>query len=354
MNFQGTSRSVMKVFNAMFSKKLGGLEQSFLDYNHALLIQHNVLVSIVHPHAQVKKEVKGLCVTVNNFNSYDFLAVMKLKKLIESEKPNCIITHGKRATVLFKKANPQAAIIAVSHKHNYEYLTSTDAVITVTNHMREELIKSGFDPKRIYHIPNMINIPDDIAYSQPKLSNPPVIGMIGRMTKEKGHDVFIKALAELKKGGVKFIAKIAGDGEEKANIIALIKSLNLQDEIELLNWVDDKDAFYNSVDIVCVPSRHETFGIVLLESFLHCKPCIASTCDGPKEIGTNEQNLLLFPINNHLALANSIKRAIEDKKLANKITKNGFINVQDYSYFNVSRMLQRVIEEVCFKKNSHI
>ena len=140
MFFQGISLSAMKVFNTMFSKKLGGLEQAFLDYNHALLMQHNELLPVIHPHAMVKKKVGSHSVAINNFNSYDFIAVMKLRKLIDAEQPNCIITHGKRATLLFKKATTNTAIIAVSHKHNYEYLKSVDAVITVTEHMRNELV----------------------------------------------------------------------------------------------------------------------------------------------------------------------------------------------------------------------
>ena len=354
MFFQGISLSAMKVFNTMFSKKLGGLEQAFLDYNHALLMQHNELLPVIHPHAMVKKKVGSHSVAINNFNSYDFIAVMKLRKLIDAEQPNCIITHGKRATLLFKKATTNTAIIAVSHKHNYEYLKSVDAVITVTEHMRNELVAAGFDAGRVYYVPNMINIPDNITYTAPNFHDIPVIGMIGRMTPEKGHDVFVKALAELKKNRVKFRAKIAGDGDEKPALIELIKALDLETEVELLRWVDDNNAFYKSVDMVCVPSRFESFGIVLLESFLYSKPCIASSCDGPREIGKHEENLLLFPIDDHVALANSIKRLLDDKKLTAKITKNGFLRVQNYSYFNVSRMLQRVIEEVCFKRNSHL
>jgi glycosyltransferase involved in cell wall biosynthesis len=346
----------MKIFNAMFSKKLGGLEQAFLDYNHALLMQHNDVISIIHPSALVENNISNHYIPIKNFNSYDILAISKLKKLVINHRPNCIITHGRRAFSLFKKTNLDTILIGVSHKYNsnseasYSYLKGADAVIAITKYMRQELIGQGFRDKDVYYVPNMISIPDNITYESPKFRDVPVIGMIGRLAHEKGYDIFIKALSTLKKQGIEFSAKIAGDGEDYNAIVKYIDAEGLKSDIEMSGWIEDTASFYKGVDIICVPSYIESFGIVLLEALLHSKPCIASLCPGPKEIGEHEKNLLLFPIGDHNTLADMIRRLINDKQLAENITKAGFSRALQFSSFNVSRILQDTIEDIYFRK----
>ena len=46
----------------------------------------------------------------------------------------------------------------------------------------------------------------------------------------------------------------------------------------------DKENFYRSIDIFCLPSRSESFSITLVEAMAHGCPVVASRCDGPSEI----------------------------------------------------------------------
>lgn len=98
----------MKIFNAMFSKVNGGLEQVFLNYIPALSSQGNQVIPIIHPKAEIKNSCpKDHLITVHNFNQHDFFAIHRLKKLIQIHQPDCIITHSYRAAYLFKKTRPK-------------------------------------------------------------------------------------------------------------------------------------------------------------------------------------------------------------------------------------------------------
>ena len=339
----------MKILNVMFSKSLGGIEQVFIDYCQAFVMQNFSVVSIVHPKARVKSELTSSYLEVSNFSQYDLFAVNKLRKIIEYEQPRFIITHGNRATSLMRKAAKNVSIIAVCHNYKYKSLIGSDYIIAITNDLKNHLIKAGQPESTIYVVPNMIHIPQDITYTKLKFHKPPIIGAMARFVKKKGLEVFIKALFELKKRNVDFVAKIAGSGEGKARLENLVKRLGLEDKVKFIGWVDDKEEFYHSIDVFCLPSNHEPFGLVLLEAMKYGKAIITTNTEGPSEIVDNS-TAVITSIGDYVSLSYAIEKLIKDRVFANKLSKAAFESVQNYSILNISRQLKRVLETVCFNK----
>lgn len=342
----------------MFGKRLGGIEQAFLDYTQALSLQNNQVISLIHPKALIKNKLEGQYTAINNYNRYDFFAIAKLRRLVEQENPNCIITHGSRSAYLFKKAiknlTHKPPIIAVSHKYNCKPILGCNAIIAITNDMRDFIIAQKQPAETVYLVPNMIHIPENTAYKKPNLRRPPVIGFMARLTPKKGMDVFLKAISHLKKRGIKLKVKFAGEGEEANKCEKMINDLMLEDTVEVLGWVSDseKEMFFKNIDIFCMPSYHEPFGIVLLEAFMYSKPCVVTASEGPREIGVHNKNLLFVPIGDDRAVANAIAELINSAELRERIAFGAFERVQDFSLLNISRRLQRIIEEVCFNSLS--
>ncbi|AHE65895.1 glycosyltransferase family 4 protein [Legionella oakridgensis] len=337
----------MKIFNAMFSKVNGGLEQVFLNYIPALCSQGNQVIPIIHPKAQIKDACpKENLITIHNYNQHDLIAIFKLRKLIKAYKPNCIITHSYRAAYLFKKTRTSVPKIAVCHvKGHYDF--GSDAIIAITEQMREDIINSGIPEHTVFTVPNMVHIPEHSVYREPKETEIPVIGVCARFTAIKGVDVFIEALAELKKRNIAFKAKIAGDGPEKDNYMKLIHSHGLENEVILLGWIENRNAFYQDIDLFCLPSREEAFGLVILESMLHSLPMVLSQLSGPMEIIGNSDSALFVPSGDPVRMADGLERIIKDKKLAKELGYKAFQRVQKYSSGNVAPILQSVLDKVC-------
>lgn len=61
----------MKILNITLTTRLGGLEQAFLDYNEALNITYNDVISIIHKSSPIEKLIKGQFYQINNFSKYD-------------------------------------------------------------------------------------------------------------------------------------------------------------------------------------------------------------------------------------------------------------------------------------------
>lgn len=342
----------MKILNAMFSKVNGGLEQVFLNYTPALTLQGNHVIPVIHP----QSEIRDICPqeylkVIHNYNEFDYLAVYKLRKLIKNENPDCVITHSYRAAYLFNKTRTRTPKIAVCHvKGNYDF--GTDAIIALTNHMRQDIINSGISPHKVFTVPNMLHIPDELTFKIPRETEIPIIGVCARFAAIKGVDIFIEALAILKKRKVAFKAKIAGDGKERETYINLIQQRGLDNDIHLLGWIEDKHSFYKSLDIYCLPSREEAFGLVILESMMHSLPMVLSKLSGPLEIISDTESALLVPPEDPVSMANALERIIKDKQLAHQLAYNAFQRVHYYSSQNISPILQNVLETVCNAYNA--
>jgi len=333
----------------MFSKVNGGLEQVFLNYIPALTMQGDHVIPVLHPQAEIRASCpQDNLVTVHNFNQHDPLAIYRLRKLIQKESPDCVITHSYRAAYLFKKTKTTVPKIAVCHvKGHYDF--GSDAIIAITEQMRQDIIAAGKSADTVFTVPNMIHVPDDITFKEPKGAEVPVIGVCARLAEIKGVDIFIEALAELKRRRVAFKARIAGDGKEREKYIQLIQHHRLQDDVTLLGWIEDRHPFYESLDIFCLPSREEAFGLVVLESMMHSLPMVLTELSGPLEIVSDSESALFVPPNDPIRMADGLQQLIDDKMRSRKLAINAFQRVQHYSSRNVGPLLHRVLEQVCNK-----
>lgn len=330
----------------MFSKVNGGLEQVFLNYIPTLKQRGHEVISVIHPAAQIRSSCpkEGL-VTLHNFNQHDWLAIWRLRRLIQQEQPDCIIMHSYRAAYLLKKTGTKVPKIAVCHvKGHYDF--GADALIAITENMRQEIIASGKSAERVFTVPNMIELSQHTHFSQRKRGEIPLIGAIARFAHNKGIDIFIAALVELKRRNIAFRAQIAGDGPEKEKYLALVEQHHLIEQVEFLGWLEDREHFYSHLDIFCLPSREEAFGLVILESMKHHLPMVLSDLSGPREIIGHTHSALLVEPENPIKLANGLQRLIEDKVLSNDLALQASQRVKQYSYEKIGEQLERVLLEV--------
>ena len=340
----------MKIMNVMFSKVNGGVEQVFLNYTNVLDSFGNEIISVIHPWSQIRKSCAGDNLrTLFSYGRNDFIAVHRLRQLILKEQPDCIITHTKRAALLVDKTKTTVPKIAVCHTIELynELARVSDAVIAITEHMYRDIIGQGVSGKKIYTVPNMISFPEDLAYKEPESAVIPVIGASARFSDLKGLDVFIDALALLKGNGISFKANIAGDGKQKKKYIKQINHHGLQNEVRLLGWINDKQAFYESLDIFCHPSLKESFGLVVVESMMHSLPMVLTQISGPVEIVGDTECAVMVPPSDPVSLANGLERLINDSSLAKRLSYNGFLRANTYSSHTIGPILNRVVNDVC-------
>ena len=141
---------------------------------------------------------------------------------------------------------------------------------------RCHLIPLGLDPRRI---------PDPAPAARQRAEAqwgdaPLRVLAIGRLTYYKGHDILIRAAADLPDSRV----LIVGTGEQRARLEGLIETLKLNERVRLPGFQPEADlnALLASCDVLCLPSleRTEAFGLVLLEAMRFSKPVVVGDIPG--------------------------------------------------------------------------
>lgn len=341
----------MKILIATFIKEPGGIAQAFLDYCETLTAQGHEVHSIIRSDMPLsfRKSVRRACHRMYHMNPkgyYGFFSLMKARWLIKHTKPDAIIAHGNRAASLLRRASlgTRTPCAAVSHSYNVKRAIGMDMVIALTEHMRKHIIKKGQPERRIAVIPNMVRM-KNISPST-RLAKPPLtIGTMAYLGKHKGLNHLIKSLNKIKDIEAKII--IGGDGEERENLEALTKEQGLEDKVSFPGWITDKNAFYEQIDIFCLPSLSETFGIVLLEAMARKIPVIATRCDGPAQLITHEETGLLCDIASTTSLAHELKRLLSDEKLRKTLAENAYQMVtEQYEMGQVGKKLESVLKKL--------
>ncbi len=309
----------------MLSSGLGGLEQSLLDYCEALLLERHLVHALVHPRAAIRPALEPLplatLATLRNANEWDPLAVRHLRGWLHDAAPAVVLTIGRRASALTRRARrrlPALPQVGVTPNYGLEPLIGLDHVLATTGDLRQALLAAGQPPERITVVPNLVRMPADVPRTPRHPDRPPVIGALGRLVPKKGFSDLLEALALLAAQGRRFEARIGGSGPEEVNLKASSVRLHLNDQVQFPGWVKDKRAFFEPLDLVCVPSLEEPFGIVVLEAMAHGRATIATDAAGPREIVQDGVDGLLVPRGDPPALARTIAELLDqpERRLA--------------------------------------
>ena len=120
----------------------------------------------------------------------------------------------------------------------------------------------------------------------------PMVLFVGRMVYQKGPDLLVEAIPYILQyhPGAKFV--FAGDGEMKGSVEHRAHELNVSHATRFvgLKGGSELTELYRACDAVCVPSRNEPFGIVVLEGWSAGKPVVATVNGGPNEYVWHEVN----------------------------------------------------------------
>lgn len=153
---------------------------------------------------------------------------------------------------------------------------------------------------------------------------------IGRLTEQKGYDISIKAAKKLKAKGIQFKWFAIGDGRDRQKLEKLIKQSDLSNSFILLGRRDNPYPYIKNCDLYIQFSRHEGYGLSVLEARVLDKPIIVSDLPVFKEQIKNKQNGIVAHFNED-DLFNSIEELYENNKLRNKIETNVLKEKIDFS-----------------------
>jgi glycosyltransferase involved in cell wall biosynthesis len=157
-------------------------------------------------------------------------------------------------------------------------------------------------------IPYPLDLTDFPDGESPKKRNQIVSVM--KLSSIKGIPYLIKAMTFIKEGTLLII----GDGPERKKSELLLHALGLQDRVFLLGWVDRKNMwrYLQQSTVFVLPSLSEGTPRVILEAMMCGLPIVATRVGGIPEMITDGVNGILVPPRNEKALAEAVRRVLND------------------------------------------
>ncbi len=312
-------------------------EESFYELNH----------NITHIKLDLLKESKGTLESIVN----TLKRVYILKKSLKSISPDINIsfmTHTNIIATVASKLNKQKIII--SERTVYDYYNSkivnilrryiypfSDMLITQTY----ADMKNYIFLKNVNVIYNPIAKIDNKSYKNSKKN---IILAVGRLDKQKSFDNLIKAFAKIDSTNWNLL--IAGEGDEKDNLLSLIKEYKLHN-VKLIGKQKDIFKYYKEASIFVLSSKKEGFPNVLIEAMSFGCAVISFDCPyGPNEIIKNEIDGILVENQNIDLLSKQMQRLINDKPLREKLSKNAIESVKKFDIDNISKKWLKSINKV--------
>jgi len=166
-----------------------------------------------------------------------------------------------------------------------------------------------------------------------------LVGIVGRLTEIKNHDLFLDAISQYQKKqptrSVRFV--IIGDGSLRAGLETRARELGLNDVLIFAGERDDPENFYPALDLVALTSRNEGTPLTLIEAMANQLPVIATCVGGVVDLlgpvvedgsfKVCERGIGVVPGDGE-AFAAGLERVIDDSNLRTTLATRGFEFVQ--------------------------
>jgi glycogen synthase len=214
-----------------------------------------------------------------------------------------------------------------------EAIRSADRLIALSESERELL--AFYYPEERRRIRVVGNGIDDsaearhAAFSHREAESPLVL-YSGRLVERKGIHELFAAIPDVldEQPRTRFVfagGPPAVDGADVARQWLPAELEQHRGQIHFTGWLAPRqvEQWYQSADLLVVPSRYEPFGMVILEGMLHGLPIVAASVGGPAEILHDEHTGLLFPPRDIGALAVALIRLVKSVQLRRRIGTAG-------------------------------
>lgn len=279
-------------------------------------------------------------------------AVVVVDGLVAAALPEVVVPAARRTRLvvlvhmLFGPAGPEAA------GRECSVLRAAAAVVATSDWARRQLVTSyGLDPARVAVARPGV----DPAERRPGSGEGADLLCVGAVTPAKGHDVLVAALARVADltwrcscvGSTSvapdFASRVQGD----------VRLAGLESRVALVGPRGGRalDASYAAADLLVLPTRGETFGMVVTEALARGLPVLASEVGGvPEALGTTVDGRrpgLLTPPDDAAALAGALRRWLTEPALRHRLRDAALVRRAELAgWSETARSFVRALEAV--------
>ncbi len=299
-------------------------------------------------------EEKGIRVFYINKGKMSLGNIGEISRLIQQENIDIVHLHGYSAANFGRIAARKMGIKNIVHEHAvlkvlpHQFLADwllrkkTDVAIGVCQVVKEFMIRGRSIPEdKIRIIFNGVDVKKYTPLStrsqqdiRETFNIPPgtrVVGTITRLRKEKGNDIFLRAIPDIVKRENKVRFLIVGEGPEKEALKNLAAQLGIEKYVVFTGFRKDVSALLSLFDIKVIPSLSEGFPLAFLEALASGRAIVASAVGSISEVSVDGETALLVPPGDAKELSAKIIQLLQDDFLREKLGKNAREEAKKYS-----------------------
>ena len=216
--------------------------------------------------------------------------------------------------------------------HRWIYTRLVDRIIVNCKAIKKEMLKGtsflfSDDFAVIY---NSVDMDQPTKKGQTRtrhrlaiMPDQPLVGVVGRLSPMKGHNLLIKAWRQVLACHPKAVLLIVGHGAEEQRLKNLANQLGLERSIIFVGFQENVDDIYEDIDVIVQPSiRDEGLNNTILESMAHSKCAVVSDCGGLPELVNHENSGLVVPVGDVDKLAEALIRVLSNDQIRLRFGEN--------------------------------
>ena len=345
------------------TRLIGGSHESHEGASTFIPEKHNVNYEIVE---EMQREISL---------SADIKAYKKLKAIIKEYQPDVVHTHASKAGFLGRLAAYKSGVPVIVHTfhghvfHSYfgkvktwvyktieRYMARrSTAIIAISNLQLKELrddhqiatpekfkvIPLGFDLDRFRenYEERRNSFRDKYKVREGEIA----IGIIGRLTAIKNHDLFLAAIQRLSERYQNLKVFIIGDGELRNDLEQKVKSIHNKSGnqfITFTSWIRNIETALPGLDIVALSSLNEGTPVSLIEAQAAGVPVVTTNVGGVEDVVNHESTGLIVNSFEVKEYDEALNKLIESEEIRAKMSQNGWNHVREKYHY------QRLCDDV--------
>ncbi len=299
-------------------------------------------------------------------NDLDVFAALRLRRLVALESPHVLHFHTSRAHAMSPWLRRYAPRSIVTRRMDYAprrgpwtdllYNRSVAAVVAISDEVRRRLVDAGVRRERITVIRSGVEPPAGLpgpagralARARFGIGEELAIGIVAALERRKGHDVLLRALAELDAKSLPWRCLACGGGSQREPLERLAAELGVMERVRFLGEQPQVADVLAALDVFVMPSRHEGLGVAVLEAMATGLPVVASAVGGIPEALEPGRTGLLVPPDDPVALAAALGELARDRERAQQMGKAGRERVlAEFSMEALTERYERLYDQVC-------
>jgi len=293
----------------------------------------------------------------------DFSGIREIVEFVKKHDIKMIQTHDAQTRRVGFAVKLLTGVLHITSMHGWiqntlkqkigtwldkRFIRTAKKVIVVSHKMRDLAKNIGIENGKIVTLRNGVLLDDyPLDYQSEKITkeyllpqNKVIIGIIGRLSEEKGQVDFVRIAGKVlsQRDNCHFI--VVGDGPLTNEVQSEVDRLRVREHFTFTGHRTDMLDIYSAIDILAITSYTEGLPNVLLEAFALSKAVVSTDVGGVSEVLHHDVNGCLANPGDIELIANHLIRLVNDEQLRKRFGRQGRMTIE--KEFNFRKRVEKM------------